>query len=157
MKKNNKNKFNEYVLRIGGTLVRTITLTPYDWGIGVVVKEKAAHERNYDFSSRNFRYTEKYKTTEQLVRRIEKYYKIHVGKYYQPYLYSDDGTNIDWTMPTEMASFWVWRTKRELIACMGRWGYERKDYVIQAYEDDDVEAYTVIDEDGCLTFSIAIN
>ena len=157
MKKNQETKFNEYVIRIGGTLIRTITLTPYDWGIGVVVKEKADHERNYAFSSRNFRYTEKYKTTEQLVRRIEKYYKIHVGKYYQPYLYSDDGTNIDWTMPTEMASFWVWRTKRELIACMGRWGYERKDYVIQAYEDDDVEAYTVIDEDGCLTFSIAIN
>ena len=157
MKKNNENKFNEYVIRIGGTLIRTITLTPYDWGIGVVVKEKADHERNYAFSSRNFRYTEKYKTTEQLVRRIEKYYKIHVGKYYQPSLYSDDGTNIDWTMPTEMASFWVWRTKRELIACMGRWGYERKDYVIQSYEDDDVEAYTVIDEDGCVTFSIAIN
>ena len=157
MKKNNENKFNEYVIRIGGTLIRTISLTPYDWGIGVVVKEKADHERNYAFSSRNFRYTEKYKTTEQLVRRIEKYYKIHVGKYYQPSLYSDDGTNIDWTMPTEMASFWVWRTKRELIACMGRWGYERKDYVIQSYEDDDVEAYTVIDEDGCVTFSIAIN
>ena len=157
MKKNNENKFNEYVLRIGGTLIRTITLTPYDWGIGVVVKEKAAHERNYAFSSRNFRYTEKYKTTEQLVRRIEKYYKIHVGKYYQPSLYSDDGINIDWTMPNEMDSFWVWRTKRELIACMENWGYDRKDYVIQAYEDDDVEAYTVIDEDGCVTFSIEIN
>ena len=157
MKKNQETKFNEYVLRIGGTLIRNISLTSYDWGIGVVVKEKAGNERNYAFSSRNFRYTEKYKTTEQLVRRIEKYYKIHVGKYYQPYLYSDDGTNIDWTMPTEMASFWVWRTKRELIACMGRWGYERKDYVIQAYEDDDVEGYTVIDEDGCETFSIEIN
>ena len=157
MKKNNENKFNEYVIRIGGTLIRTITLTPYDWGIGVVVKEKADHERNYAFSSRNFHYTEKYQTTEQLVRRIEKYYKIHVGKYYQPYLYSDDGTNIDWTMPTEMASFWVWRTKRELIACMESWGYERKDYVIQAYEDDNVEAYSVIDEDGCVTFSIEIN
>ena len=157
MTKNNENKFNEYVLRIGGTLIRTITLTPYDWGIGVVVKEKAAHERNYAFSSRNFRYTEKYKTTEQLVRRIEKYYKIHVGKYYQPSLYSDDGTNIDWTMPTEMASFWVWRTKKELIACMENWGYDRKDYVIQAYEDDNVEAYSVIDEDGCVTFSIEIN
>ena len=157
MKKNNENKFNEYVLRIGGTLIRTITLTPYDWGIGVVVKEKADHERNYAFSSRNFRYTEKYQTTEQLVRRIEKYYKIHVGKYYQPSLYSDDGTNIDWTMPTEMASFWVWRTKRELIACMDNWGYDRKDYVIQSYEDDNVEAYSVIDEDGCVTFSIEIN
>ena len=157
MKKNNENKFNEYVLHIGGTLTRIITLTPYDWGIGVVVKEKAAHERNYAFSSRNFHYTEKYKTTEQLVRRIEKYYKIHVGKYYQPSLYSDDGTNIDWTMPTEMASFWVWRTKKELIACMDNWGYERKDYVIQAYEDDNVEAYSVIDEDGCVTFSIEIN
>ena len=157
MKKNNKNKFNEYVLRIGGTLIRTISLISYDWGIGVVVKEKADHERNYAFSSRNFRYTEKYQTTEQLVRRIEKYYKIHVGKYYQPSLYTDDGTNIDWTMPTEMASFWVWRTKRELIACMESWGYDRKDYVIQAYEDDNVEAYSVIDEDGCVIFSIEIN
>ena len=157
MKKNNENKFNEYVLHIGGTLTRIITLTPYDWGIGAVVKEKAVHERNYAFSSRNFHYTEKYKTTEQLVRRIEKYYKIHVGKYYQPSLYSDDGTNIDWTMPNEMASFWVWRTKRELIACMESWGYDRKDYVIQAYEDDNVEAYSVIDEDGCVIFSIEIN
>ena len=156
MKKNNENKFNEYVLRIGGTLTRIITLTPYDWGIGVVVKEKAANERNYAFSSRNFRYTEKYKTTEQLVRRIEKYYKIHVGKYYQPSLYSDDGTNIDWTMPNEMASFWVWRTKKELIACMENWGYERKDYVIQAYEEDDVEAYSVIDEDGNVTLAVEI-
>ena len=156
MKKNNENKFNEYVLYIG-TLDRVINLTPYDWGIGVVVKEKADHERNYAFSSRNFRYTEKYKTTEQLVRRIEKYYKIHVGKYYQPSLYSDDGTNIDWTMPTEMASFWVWRTKRELIACMDNWGYDRKDYVIQSYEDDNVEPHSVIDEDGCVTFSIEIN
>ena len=157
MKKNQETKFNEYVIRIGGTLIRTISLISYDWGIGVVVMEKTANERNYAFSSRNFRYTEKYKTTEQLVRRIEKYYKIHVGKYYQPSLYSDDGTNIDWTMPTEMASFWVWRTKRELITCMDNWGYDRKDYVIQSYEDDNVEAYSVIDEDGCVTFSIEIN
>ena len=120
MKKNNENKFNEYVLRIGGTLICTITLTPYDWRIGVVVKENAAHERNYAFSSRNFRYTEKY-------------------------------------MPTERAACWGWRTRRELIACMENWGYERKDYVIQSYEDDDVEAYSVIDEDGCVTFSIEIN
>ena len=156
MKKNNENKFNEYVLYIG-TLDRVINLTPYDWGIGVVVKERNTNETNWAFKTRKFHYTEKYKTTEQLVRRIEKYYKIHVGKYYQPSLYSDDGTNIDWTMPTEMASFWVWRTKRELITCMDNWGYDRKDYVIQSYEYDNVEAYSVIDEDGCVTFSIEIN
>ena len=156
MKKNNENKFNEYVLYIG-TLDRVINLTPYDWGIGVVVKERNTNETNWAFKTRKFHYTEKYKTTEQLVRRIEKYYKIHVGKYYQPSLYSDDGINIDWTMPNEMDSFWVWRTKRELIACMENWGYDRKDYVIQAYEDDNVEAYSVIDEDGCVTFSIEIN
>ena len=40
MKKNNENKFNEYVLRIGGTLIRTISLISYDWGICVVVMEK---------------------------------------------------------------------------------------------------------------------
>ena len=156
MKKNNENKFNEYVLYIG-TLDRVINLTPYDWGIGVVVKERNTNETNWAFKTRKFHYTEKYKTTEQLVRRIEKYYKIHVGKYYQPSLYSDDGTNIDWTMPNEMASFWVWRAKRELIACMKNWGYDRKDYVIQSYEEDDVENYSVIDEDGCVTFSIEIN
>ena len=156
MKKNNENKFNEYVLYIG-TLDRVINLTPYDWGIGVVVKERNTNETNWAFKTRKFHYTEKYKTTEQLVRRIEKYYKIHVGKYYQPSLYSDDGINIDWTMPNEMDSFWVWRTKRELIACMENWGYDRKDYAIQAYEDDNVEAYSVIDEDGCVTFSIEIN
>ena len=155
MKKNNENKFNEYVLYIG-TLDRVINLTPYDWGIGVVVKERNVNETNWTSKSRKFHYTEKYKTTEQLVRRIEKYYKIHVGKYYQPSLYSDDGINIDWTMPNEMDSFWVWRTKRELIACMEKWGYDRKDYVIQAYEEDDVENYSVIDEDGNVTMAIEI-
>ena len=155
MKKNNENKFNEYVLYIG-TLDRVINLTPYDWGIGVVVKERNTNETNWAFKTRKFHYTEKYQTTEQLVRRIEKYYKIHVGKYYQPSLYSDDGTNIDWTMPTEMASFWVWRTKKELIACMDNWGYDRKDYVIQSYEEDDVENYSVIDEDGNVTMTVEI-
>ena len=155
MKKNNENKFNEYVLYIG-TLDRVINLTPYDWGIGVVVKERNTNETNWAFKTRKFHYTEKYKTTEQLVRRIEKYYKIHVGKYYQPSLYSDDGINIDWTMPNEMDSFWVWRTKRELIACMENWGYDRKDYVIQAYEEDDVENYSVIDEDGNVTMAVEI-
>ena len=155
MKKNNENKFNEYVLYIG-TLDRVINLTPYDWGIGVVVKERNTNETNWTFKTRKFHYTEKYKTTEQLVRRIEKYYKIHVGKYYQPSLYSDDGINIDWTMPNEMDSFWVWRTKRELIACMKNWGYDRKDYVIQAYEEDDVENYSVIDEDGNVTMAVEI-
>ena len=155
MKKNNENKFNEYVLYIG-TLDRVINLTPYDWGIGVVVKERNTNETNWAFKTRKFHYTEKYKTTEQLVRRIEKYYKIHVGKYYQPSLYSDDGINIDWTMPNEMDSFWVWRTKRELIACMKNWVYDRKDYVIQAYEEDDVENYSVIDEDGNVTMAVEI-
>ena len=155
MKKNNENKFNEYVLYIG-TLDRVINLTPYDWGIGVVVKERNTNETNWAFKTRKFHYTEKYKTTEQLVRRIEKYYKIHVGKYYQPSLYSDDGINIDWTMPNEMDSFWVWRTKRELIACMENWGYDRKDYVIQSYEEDDVENYSVIDEDGNVTMAVEI-
>ena len=155
MKKNNENKFNEYVLYIG-TLDRVINLTPYDWGIGVVVKERNTNETNWSSKTRKFPYTEKYKTTEQLVRRIEKYYKVHVGKYYQPSLYSDDGINIDWTMPNEMDSFWVWRTKRELIACMKNWGYDRKDYVIQAYEEDDVENYSVIDEDGNVTMAVEI-
>ena len=155
MKKNQENKFNEYVLYIG-TLDRVINLTPYDWGIGVVVKERNTNETNWAFKTRKFHYTEKYKTTEQLVRRIEKYYKVHVGKYYQPSLYSDDGINIDWTMPNEMDSFWVWRTKRELIACMKNWGYDRKDYVIQAYEEDDVENYSVIDEDGNVTMTVEI-
>ena len=155
MQENQENKFNEYVLYIG-TLDRVINLTPYDWGIGVVVKERNTNETNWAFKTRKFHYTEKYKTTEQLVRRIEKYYKVHVGKYYQPSLYSDDGINIEWTMPNEMDSFWVWRTKRELIACMKNWGYDRKDYVIQAYEEDDVENYSVIDEGGNVTMAVEI-
>ena len=71
-----ENKFNEYVLHIG-SLVRTITLTPYDWGISVVVEDRNIQYKNSLFKSRNFHYTEKYKTTEQLVRRIKKYYRIH--------------------------------------------------------------------------------
>ena len=76
MKKKNETKFNEYVLHIG-TLDRTITLIPYEWGINVVVKERSINEPNFDFSSRKFHYTENYKTTEQLVRRIKKYYRMH--------------------------------------------------------------------------------
>lgn len=71
-----ENKFNEYVLHIG-SLVRTITLTPYDWGISVVVEDRNIQYKNSLFKSRNFHYTEKYKTTEQLVRRIKKYYRMH--------------------------------------------------------------------------------
>ena len=71
-----ENKFNKYVLHIG-SLVRTITLTPYDWGINVVVEDRNIQCKNSLFKSRNFHYTEKYKTTEQLVRRIKKYYRIH--------------------------------------------------------------------------------
>ena len=78
MEKKQENKFNEYVLHIG-TLIRTITLTLYDWGINVVVKDRTIHETKCAFSSRKFSYTEKCKTTEQLVHRIEKYYKIHGG------------------------------------------------------------------------------
>ena len=71
-----ENKFKEYVLHIG-SLVRTITLTPYDWGISVVVEDRNIQYKNSLFKSRNFHYTEKYKTTEQLVHRIKKYYRMH--------------------------------------------------------------------------------
>ena len=71
-----ENKFNKYVLHIG-SLVRTITLTPYDWGINVVVEDRNIQYKNSLFKSRNFHYTEKYKTTEQLVHRIKKYYRMH--------------------------------------------------------------------------------
>lgn len=71
-----ENKFNKYVLHIG-SLVRTITLTPYDWGISVVVEDRNIQYKNSLFKSRNFHYTEKYKTTEQLVHRIKKYYRMH--------------------------------------------------------------------------------
>ena len=71
-----ENKFNKYVLHIG-SLVRTITLTPYDWGINVVVEDRNIQCKNSLFKSRNFHYTEKYKTTEQLVHRIKKYYRMH--------------------------------------------------------------------------------
>ena len=71
-----ENKFNKYVLHIG-SLVRTITLTPYDWGISVVVEDRNIQYKNSLFKSRNFHYTEKYKTSEQLVHRIKKYYRMH--------------------------------------------------------------------------------
>ena len=71
-----ENKLNEYVLHIG-SLVRTITLTPYDWGISVVVEDRNIQYKNSLFKSRNFHYTEKYKTSEQLVHRIKKYYRMH--------------------------------------------------------------------------------
>lgn len=68
--------------------------------------------------------------------------------YYQPELYSDDGTNIDWNLPDGLFSFQAFRTREECEAWLANNGYENDDVTIHEYHDDDIEEVTLIDEDG---------
>lgn len=68
--------------------------------------------------------------------------------YYQPYLFSTDGTNIDYPLPDELASFMVFRTIEDCDAWMEDNGYAKSEYIVKEYHDDDIEDPTFIDADG---------
>ena len=70
--------------------------------------------------------------------------------YYQPELYSDNGTNIDWDCPEGLWSFQAFPTREECEAWLKNNGYEANDVTIHVYHDDDIEDVTLIDEDGCI-------
>jgi len=68
-----------------------------------------------------------------------------VEVYYQPELYSDDGTNIDYGFPEELASFHVFHTKEECEDWLEDNGYDLKDCIIHEYHDDDIEEHVYVD------------
>ena len=68
--------------------------------------------------------------------------------YYQPEVYSDDGTNIVWVFPEELFSFQVFETEEDCLEFMENCGYDVKDVVVHEYHDDDIEEPTFIDSNG---------
>lgn len=66
--------------------------------------------------------------------------------YYQPLLYTDDGTNISWDLPSELNSFEVFHTKEACEEWLEENGYDLEDCSIQEYEDDDIEDVTFLDD-----------
>ena len=69
--------------------------------------------------------------------------------YYQPDLYYDDGTNVEWLgMPENLFSFQAFRSEKECIAWLENNGYEPGDFTIHEYCDDEIEGVEIIDEYG---------
>jgi len=66
--------------------------------------------------------------------------------YYQPEIYSDDGTNISCNIPMELNSFEAFASKEDCRTFMDNCGYD--DYVVNEYHDDDIEGVSILDEDG---------
>lgn len=65
--------------------------------------------------------------------------------YYQPVWYGDDGTN---DVPDGLWDFQVFPTRKVCERWLENNGYNPGDFVINKYHDDDIEDYTLIDEDG---------
>lgn len=69
--------------------------------------------------------------------------------YYQPQAYYDDGTNINYgAIPEELSSFQVFRTREDCEEWLRNNGYEPGDFVINEYQDDDIEDITLLDSNG---------
>lgn len=69
--------------------------------------------------------------------------------YYQPEWYGDDGTNIEYGgLPDGLYSFQVFPSREVCEDWLRNNGYDPGDFVIHEYEDDDIEDYILIDEDG---------
>lgn len=64
--------------------------------------------------------------------------------YYQPELYSDDSTNIDYGFPKELHSFEVFETEDDCKAWLEDNGYNPEDCIIHEYHDDDIEEHTYL-------------
>lgn len=69
--------------------------------------------------------------------------------YYQPEAYFDDGTNINYgSIPEELHSFQAFPTREMCEKWLIANGYNRYDFIINEYHDDDIEDVVLIDEDG---------
>lgn len=69
--------------------------------------------------------------------------------YYQPEHYMDDGTNIEYGgTPEELYSFQAFRSREACEAWLWNNGYNPGDFVINEYQDDDIEDVVLLDSDG---------
>lgn len=64
-KRSINNKFNQ-----------EIVLGQYPWGIYVMIENEAVGHKNKQFLARRFKFTQKETNFEDIVRRIERYYKL---------------------------------------------------------------------------------
>lgn len=70
-------------------------------------------------------------------------------KYYQPYIYVDDGTNIDWKFPFDLLySADVFETQEDCEEFMERNGYSISEINIRQYDENDIEDARVLDANG---------
>ena len=69
-------------------------------------------------------------------------------KYYQPFVYFDDGTNIEYgDMPQELYSFEVFESEEDCRNWLINNDYNPEDFAIIEYDEDDIEEPTILDED----------
>lgn len=69
--------------------------------------------------------------------------------YYQPFAYSDDGTNITYgSLPEELYSFMAFLTREDCEDWLADNGYDPGDFAIIEYHDDDIEDVTLLDAYG---------
>lgn len=74
--------------------------------------------------------------------------KTTITMVYQPYMYFDDGTNIDYNLPSELNSFDVFQSADEAGDFMIECGYADGTFVIQEFEDDEIEEFRMLDRHG---------
>lgn len=67
---------------------------------------------------------------------------------FQPYLYSDDGTNIDYDIPSELNSFDVFQTADEAGDFMIENEYPDGTFFIAEFDDDEIEEFRMLDRHG---------
>ena len=65
-------------------------------------------------------------------------------KVYQPLIYTDDGTNIDWRLPAGMSSSNAFASQQECIDWMTEQGYAEDEYIVKEYDSTDIEDYTLM-------------
>lgn len=69
--------------------------------------------------------------------------------YYQPVLYKDDGTNIEYgDIPKELYSFQVFKSREVAMDWLWQHDYDADEWAIVEYSGDDIEEPQFIDEYG---------
>jgi ubiquitin-protein ligase len=64
--------------KLGEYLTRTLEVSIYDWGVGVVSKDKNPYS-NAQFEARRFKLTKNYPTIESNIKRGMSYFKADVN------------------------------------------------------------------------------
>lgn len=81
----------------------------------------------------------------KFLEELHKELQTPTETYYQPSLYSDDGTNVEYGFPQELASFHVFHSKEECEDWLVNNGYDLQDCIIHEYCDEDIEEHVYVD------------